>query len=231
MWNNGIALVALRRDRSIRCMQHGQPSQSQKLASLATLAAGVAHEIRNPLCASSSAAQFLKDEPADPEFRRECIEKVIEGIRRASLVIEDLLRFAHPGTEVSMAPLDLVPVVCEAVALATQRASMQEVRIELGVPEHAVLVSGVSALLQQSVTSLILLGVAAMPDGGVLRVDLEQACGEAHLRVRDTGPGIQAEKITNMFDPFSTRSTSAKEPGWSWPFAIRSFDSTWALSR
>lgn len=211
--DRAVAIVAVGRDLSEHRRLEAQLLQSQKLAALGVLAGGVAHEIRNPLCASSSAAQFLLEEPDDPEFRRECAGKILEGIRRASVVIEDLLRFAHPGARPDMVPLDLRNVVREVATLAGHQASVQRVTIQVEVPRSPLLVRGVSGLLQQVFMNLILNALAAMPDGGKLVVRADGEGAEALVRFSDNGRGIAPEEIDKIFDPFFTTMSVGKGTG------------------
>ncbi|MBI2200219.1 MAG: PAS domain-containing protein, partial [Candidatus Rokubacteria bacterium] len=178
--------------------------QSQKLAALGVLAGGIAHEIRNPLAISSSAAQFLVEDPDDPEFRRECAAQVQAGIRRASVIIENLLRFARPGARTDVEPVDLVSAVRDAAALVVNQARVQQINMVVELPPDPVHVSGVPSMLQQVFMNLFLNGVNAMPDGGVLRVGVERAGAEGQVRITDTGHGIPAGEMDKVFDPFYT---------------------------
>ncbi|MBI5628352.1 MAG: PAS domain-containing protein, partial [Candidatus Rokubacteria bacterium] len=144
-----VAIVVVGRDLTERRKFEAQLLQSQKLAALGVLAGGIAHEIRNPLAISSSAAQFLLEDPDDRGFRRECAEKIQAGIRRASVIIENLLRFARPGARTDMEPVDLVPVVRDAAALVANQAGLQQIRMVVDLPSQPVRVDGVTSMLQQ----------------------------------------------------------------------------------
>ena len=99
-----VGFVVVGRDLTEQRKFELQILESQKLAALGVMARGIAHEIRTPLAISSSAAQFLTEDNLTPEFCRECAEKVHGGIRKASTIIENLLRFAHPSADKSKAP-------------------------------------------------------------------------------------------------------------------------------
>jgi len=199
-----VAIVVVGRDLRERRKFEAQLLQSQRLAALGVLAGGIAHEIRNPLAISSSAAQFLLEDSGDIEFRRECAEKVQAGIQRASVIIENLLRFSRPGPRTDMEQVDLVSVVRDAVALAANQAKLEQVKMVIDLPHEPLLVNGVRSMLQQVVVNLILNAVNAMPEGGLLRVGLERAGNEGRLQITDTGHGIPAAEIDNIFDPFYT---------------------------
>lgn len=199
-----VGVVVVGRDLTERRKFEAQLLQSQKLAALGVLAGGIAHEIRNPLTISSSAAQFLLEDADDPELRRECAEKVLAGIRRASIIIENLLRFARPGARADMQPIDLVSSVRDAVALVANQAKLQQVSMVVELPAEPVRVSGVQSLLQQVFMNLHLNALDAMPAGGLLRVSVEQTDSKGVVRVSDTGAGIPVGDIEKIFDPFYT---------------------------
>jgi PAS domain S-box-containing protein len=210
---NVTAVVAVGRDLSERRKLEAQLLQSQKLAALGVLAGGIAHEIRNPLAATSSAAQFLQEGSEDPAFREDCLRKILEGIRRASVIIEDLLRFARPGTEVAMVSVDLIPIVRAAATLAAHQGGVQRVKFQVELPDCPVPINGASGLLQQVFVNLLLNALTAMPEGGLLRVAVEQEGDAARVRVSDTGHGMSAAEIERVFDPFYTTMPAGKGTG------------------
>ena len=199
-----VGVVVVGRDLTERRKFEAQLLQSQKLAALGVLAGGIAHEIRNPLAISSSAAQFLQEDPDDPAFRRECAEKVLEGIQRASVIIENLLRFARPGARMDIEQVELASVVRDAMALAANQARIQQIKMVVDLPDEPVRVTGVPSLLQQVFVNLLLNAVNAMPGGGLLRVEVQRAGSEGQVRVADTGRGIPPGELDKVFDPFYT---------------------------
>lgn len=199
-----VGIVVVGRDLTERRKFEAQLLQSQKLAALGVLAGGIAHEIRNPLAISASAAQFLLEDADDAEFRRQCTEKIMIGIRRASVIIEDLLRFARPGARANLQPVDLTSSIREMLALVGNQARIQQVATVVELPGKEVPVSGVASLLQQAFLNLLLNALDAMPEGGELRVSVEPTESEGLVRIRDTGHGIPPEDIERIFDPFYT---------------------------
>ncbi|MGA2557566.1 MAG: PAS domain S-box protein, partial [Verrucomicrobiota bacterium] len=93
-----IGMVAVGRNLTEGRKLEAQLLKAQKLAALGVMAGGIAHELRNPLAICSSAAQFLMEEDIKPDFRRECAQKVQQGMQRASGIIDHLLNFARPST-------------------------------------------------------------------------------------------------------------------------------------
>jgi PAS domain S-box-containing protein len=208
-----VGFVVVGRDLTEQRKFELQILESQKLAALGVMARGIAHEIRTPLAISSSAAQFLTERDLTPEFRRECAEKVHSGICKASTIIENLLRFAHPSAEKSKAPLDLLRVVKEALTLVDSQAKVQNIEIRTHFPRETCQVLGVPSLLEQVFINLLLNAMNAMPNGGTVDIFAEQAASEVLIRVTDTGAGICQEDIDKIFDPFFTRTPLGKGTG------------------
>jgi len=208
-----VGFVVVGRDLTEQRKFELQILESQKLAALGVMARGIAHEIRTPLAVSSSAAQFLTEDDLTPEFRRECAEKVHSGIRKASTIIDNLLRFAHPSADKSKTPLDLMHVMTEALALVDNQAKVQNVEIRTNFPLEPCQVLGVPGLLEQVFINLLLNAMNAMPDGGAVDIRAEQSNGEVLVRVADTGAGISREDLDKIFDPFFTRAPLGKGTG------------------
>jgi PAS domain S-box-containing protein len=117
--------------------------QNQKMVALGVMAGGIAHEIRNPLAICSSSAQFLTDEvDMTPEFIRECAENIRREIRRASLIIENILRYSHPATEQPMSPVNLIALLEEALTLVGHHAKRNKVETKACLGQKAVRVKG-----------------------------------------------------------------------------------------
>jgi PAS domain S-box-containing protein len=125
-YSQTIAIVVVGRDLTERRKLEEQLLQSQKLAALGVMAGGIAHEIRNPLAVCYSAAQFLMDDDITPDFRKECADKIQTGIHKASLIIENLLKFSRPSVNTEMTLLDLVSAIKETLALITNQAKLQK---------------------------------------------------------------------------------------------------------
>lgn len=206
-------IVAVGHDLTERRKFEQQLLQSQKLAALGVMAGGIAHEVRTPLAISSSAAQFLMEDGISAEFSRECAGKIHSGIQQASRIIENLLRFAHPGCELEVAEVDLLPVLHNAIALVENQARLQKVEVQCCSPEEPVRVAGVASLLEHTFLNLFLNALRAMPEGGSLTVSLQREESRVCVRVADTGCGIASSDIDNIFDPFYTRAPVGQGSG------------------
>jgi len=163
-----VGIVAVGRDLTERRKFEAQLFQSQKLAALGVMGGGIAHEIRNPLAICSSAAQFLMDDTITQEFREECAEKIQTGIKRASIIIENLLRFARPSEKSKIEQVDFILLLKETVNLVKNQARIQKIDMTSHFPKKPVLINANGSLLQQVFMNLFLNAINAMPDGGML---------------------------------------------------------------
>ncbi|MGQ0708634.1 MAG: ATP-binding protein [Rhodoferax sp.] len=206
-------VVAVGRDLSERRALEQQLYQSEKLAALGVMAGGIAHELRNPLSVSFSAAQFLLEPPEDAAFQQECAQKIINGIQRASMIIENLLRFARPSSGNQTEPLNLVALVHETLSVLIPQAKLQKITVLESYEEAQVPTAGNANLLQQVVMNLVLNAYQATPEGGEVEVGVRRADGKAQVRVRDTGCGISPHDLGRIFDPFFTTQPVGKGTG------------------
>lgn len=191
-----------------------QIQQAEKLAALGRAIGGIAHEIRNPLGVSYTAAQLLKQRVGSPALLDECIAKVIGGIDRASLIVESLLRFARPGRIGETTRVDVLGVLRNALMLASGEASagttVEWTLAPLPCPVHA---DGVQNLLELVVINLILNAFQAMPEGGRLTIGMRLDAADVVMEISDTGPGIPEADRSKVFDPFFTTRTDTCRSG------------------
>ena len=206
-------VVAVGRDLTERRKFEAQLLQSQKLAALGVMAGGIAHEIRNPLAVCNSAAQFIMEDNISPEFRQECAQKIHAGLQRASMIIENLLRFARPSGETNLKEIHLTSLFEETLSLVTNQARIQKIELRAQLPPEPVMINGMEGLLQQAFMNLLLNAIKAMPDGGMLSMALGQTDSEAWVSIRDTGHGIAPGDLNNIFDPFYTTAPAGKGSG------------------
>jgi len=208
-----IGIVAVGRDLTERRKFEMQLQQSQKLAALGVMAGGIAHEIRNPLAICSSAAQFLMDEDVSVEFHGQCVEKIHTGIRKASIIIENLLRFAHPSASFDLGRINLITLTIETLELIANQARIQKIELKSDFPKDSVSITGNASLLQQVFMNLFMNAINAMPNGGSLSVRMEKVGIEVLIRIVDTGCGMSSTEIDKIFDPFYTTSALGQGTG------------------
>jgi two-component system sensor histidine kinase HydH len=198
------AVIVLRDLREIKSLEE-EVRRSEKLAAVGALAAGVAHEIRNPLSSIRGLAQFLRHALADRPKEREYAEIMVKEVDRINRVVTDLLTIARPQ-EPELAPTDLEELIDHTVRLLQTDADRRRVKIYQtiapGLPE--VLID--ENQIAQALLNLILNALQAVGRGGTIEVgaNLEAPHSCLHLWVEDSGPGIPAEHMRKIFEPFFT---------------------------
>lgn len=193
-----------------------QVRRTDRLASLGTLSAGMAHEIKNPLVTLKTFTQLLPDRYDDHDFRDTFSSLVGQEVKRIDSIVNQLLRFARPAKpKLEPTPLHVtLEKTCRLVHQQMRQRSIQPVeRYEA----ERDIIHGDGDLLVQAFLNLMMNAIDAMPDGGILTVATqivtEELRGEdgsvqfrdmLEVRICDTGKGIDAEAIQHVFDPFFT---------------------------
>jgi len=208
MWDDHgrvSALVAVGRDLTERRLLEAQLFQSAKMASLGAMAGGIAHQLRNPLGAASAAAQLLLRDQRNSELGQQCAQKIYEGIKRASAIIESLLRFARPDGG-RFGTVMVNEIVSDMVAMMRHQANLNQVQVTTELVSDLPPIFADPSALQQAFTNLFLNACQAMPVGGQLVVRTRRLPDSRQIAVefQDTGCGIPAENLTKVFDPFFT---------------------------
>jgi signal transduction histidine kinase len=180
-----------------------QIMQSEKLASLGQLAAGIAHEIRNPLgIISGSAETILKQN--DQETWQEMARYIVEESERINSMINNFLSFGRLK-EPQFQSCDLVDLLSRTLQLLTPQARSGNIDIVSEIPKEPILVRVDPAQMQQALMNIVLNALEAMPEGGVCNVVLSKnGKDRVMIRLSDTGPGISREDASRIFDPFFT---------------------------
>lgn len=179
--------------------------RSERLASIGRLAAGIAHEIRNPLASISGSVEVLKSLPGADAETRQLVDIAVREVDRLDRLISDLLDYARPRTE-ERQPLDLGEVATEIGKALEHERRERSIQVVVD-SEPGVGIDGASGQIRQVLWNLIRNAIDAMPSGGTLRVAtwLEELTGgrrEAILSVSDTGVGIPGEDLDRIFEPF-----------------------------
>jgi len=197
------------RSHEIRHMQE-QLMQSEKLASLGKLAAGVAHEINNPMTGIlTNASLLLEDLPAgDP--RREDLQTIVDETIRCRRIVKGLLDFARQSKP-EKKNISVNESIRNSLALLRNQASFRNVEILDALDPYLPEISADPNQLQQVFVNILINASEVMPKGGQVRIHsrrADRAGQQLEVVIADDGPGIPPEVLSRLFDPFfTTKST------------------------
>ena len=192
--------------------------RSEKMASVGRLAAGIAHEIGNPLTSIVGLIELVQDGELEPDQEREFLGRVRKETERIHRIIRDLLDFARadPDPQTSELELfDMVEVVEDAVRLVGPQKDLSEVTIERRFADGCPNVRGSSSRFAQVVLNLVLNAADAIDEDGTIRLEVfpSDDADEVVLRVEDDGPGIEEALLDTLFEPFVTSKPTGEGTG------------------
>lgn len=188
--------------------------RTEKLAAMGTLAAGVAHEVNNPLASISSLIQMLQAKPNLDDDAKETLRLTLTQITRITQVTKDMLNFARirPAARSLLCVNDVLEA---SLRLASFDKAFQRLRLVKDYDENSPKISADFDQLQQVFLNLFLNARDAMPNGGDIgiRTKLNVNQNEILVEISDTGAGIAPENIKQIFDPFFTTKPTGKGTG------------------
>jgi two-component system NtrC family sensor kinase len=212
-WGRTLEEKVRQRTEELGAMQ-ARVAQSERLASLGLLAAGVAHEINNPLGGILAlTALTLEDvKPDDPN--RENLEEVLKQSERCRNIVKGLLDFSRQSKG-NMEPVDLNRIVQDTLSLITNQALFFNIRIVKELDPLLPQVTGVRSQLVQVIMNIMINAVQAMDEKGTIRIATRSnpARDSVEVTIADTGRGIAPEQIDRIFDPFFTTKESGRGTG------------------
>jgi two-component system NtrC family sensor kinase len=211
-WGKTLEKKVQERTRELIEMQ-ANLIQSEKLASLGKLAAGIAHEINNPLGGILIYSHLLLEETKENRNQAETLRKIIKETSRCKDIVKGLLEFARPK-EPEMAPADINDVVDRALSIFERQALFQNIKIEKVYAKlPRIVVDG--SQLQQVFANIIVNAAEAMNGNGVLTIKTRLDARTDSLRIEftDTGHGIKEEDLPRLFEPFFTTKEVGKGTG------------------
>ena len=180
----------------------------QRLAAVGELAAGIAHEIRNPLASMAGSIQILRQEVSLTPEQSQLMDIVLRESERLNETIRSFLAFARPQRQ-AMSRVDARRVVTDAATLLENSPELSHAhRMSVSVPDNEVWLQADEGQLRQIVWNLATNGLRAMPNGGELTLlvrgegNAAELTGEVVIEVRDQGSGIAPEELDGIFQPF-----------------------------
>ena len=184
-----------------------QMERADRLASVGEMAAGIAHEIKNPLTGIAAAITIIKDDFADGDPRTEIVNEVLEQVKRLDKTVNDLLFFGKP-TPPEPTYSDLNALLKKTLMFACQHRGVKAIEKRLELQEDLPPVCVDPKQIQQVFLNLILNAVQAMPEGGLLTITSHLIARDgavwAQVAIADTGPGIPEQLLEKIFAPFFT---------------------------
>ncbi len=191
-------------------LSQARARQAERLASVATLISGLAHEVGTPMSVIRGHAEALEN-AVEGERATWRLNMILEQIDRITGIIQALLNMARPQDSMRTA-VDLHRAIDTTISFLTEKLRRRGVQIERQLADLPSVVADPEKM-QQVLLNLMINGIDAMPEGGKLTVALARDGDEAVLRVSDTGAGMTPEQIGHIFDPFYTTKPAGRGNG------------------
>jgi signal transduction histidine kinase len=182
---------------------------AERLGTVGRLAAGMAHEINNPLEGMSNYLSLARAdlERGDAPSARRRLDGVHEGLQRMAGVVSQVLAHSDPA-KAPMAPVDLAAALRQAVEFVGSRPEFQRIRFSLDLDPALPAVMGRQALLGQVFLNMMLNACEAQPEGGEVRIAGRREGTDALIEIADRGPGVPAAQAARIFEPFYSTKQS-----------------------
>ncbi len=193
---------------------HNMLMQSEKMAGLGRLAAGVAHEINNPMSGIMLYANLVSEELGDGHPLREDLEVIIHEAERCKVIVADLLEFSHQTTY-EMVLIDLNAVIRKTLGVLKNQPYFHNIDVQLQLEDKLLPIFGNSIRLNQVVMNIVVNAAQAMNGKGTLRIVSRTRAGRdiVEIVISDTGPGIEEDQLEKIFDPFYTTKVPGEGTG------------------
>ncbi|MEH7444234.1 ATP-binding protein [Bacillus sp. JJ1122] len=173
--------------------------KAEKLAMIGELAAGIAHEIRNPLTSIRGFVQLLNESSAGQNYT----DIIIEEIERINLIVSEFMVFAKPH-QVYFSECDLTAILSGVIKFLAPEAILKNVLMEFEFPKEEVKILGEKSQLKQVFLNLIKNSIEAMPNGGKIHITLEKSYDNILITIKDNGVGMDEEQAKKLGEPFFT---------------------------
>jgi two-component system NtrC family sensor kinase len=210
-WGKTLEQKVQQRTEELRKTEN-QLIQSDKVASLGKLAAGVAHEINSPLTGILTYSSLLLQAKKDGDSEKEDLEVILNETNRCKKIVKGLLDFARQ-TEPQKVLSDINEAIDKSIDLVSHQASLQNIKIEKKMePDLSKAMIDVGQI-QQVFINILLNAIEAMPQGGTLTVSSVVEDEMAAVRFTDTGIGIPEENLPKILDPFFTTKEQGRGTG------------------
>ena len=186
--------------------------QSEKLASVGQLTAGIVHDVKNPLAVIKGLAEELAEEGNLDEFTVDGLETIRVSASKANTIVTDLLKFARQSTP-EMQTRDMRSTLESVFRLTEYLLRKGNVTLIPDLPRISTMATYDAQQIEQVLINLVTNAVQAMPEGGTLDVSLKELDDNIIITMRDSGVGISDENIVRIFDPFFTTKPEGEGTG------------------
>lgn len=199
---------------------------ADRLATVGELAAGAAHEIRNPLTSIRSTVQYLQKDL--PEERKPLVDGIIEEVDRIDQIIKGLLSFSK-SSELHMSVINIEEVLNQTLLLLESELRNHNIDVQKRFDLRNPQITGDASQLKQAFLNILLNSIQAMPEGGKIVIAMTDNLAQKHVAqkegivcvtIRDTGPGIPEKDLLKVFDPFYTTKGTGTGLGLSISYGI-----------
>lgn len=197
----GVLLVFY--DMTLLKKMEEQIRRSDRLSSIGTLSAGMAHEIKNPLVTIKTFTQLLPHQHNNEDFQKTFFDLVGQEVGRIDTIVNRLLNFARPA-KAALKPVSLHEVVENSLRLIDQQLTNKDISLEADLSAKRHVIDADAEQLNQTFINFFLNAIHAMEPGGTLSVKTSVIKSSIQLDIQDTGCGIPPEQLSRVFDPFFT---------------------------
>ena len=209
---NDMASELLERERSLKSAQLALV-QSEKMAAVGTLSAGLAHEVKNPLSAVLGYAQLAKRKLSQPDVIKKHLDIIENETRRCNEIIGNLMQFSRQEIG-EFTDVTINEVVEKSVGIVDHQLGLKNVRVNMKLAADIPEIIGNANQLQQVLMNLAINAQQAMePDGGTVDIATYFDNDNVYISVSDTGPGISEEVVEKIFEPFFTTKAAGEGTG------------------
>ena len=196
-----------------RELLHKEMQKQDRLKAISTLAAGMAHEIKNPLTSIKTFVEYLPAKYDDPEFRDKFTRIVADEVARVNNIVKQLLEFSKPQV-LALKKESITSILDDTLNLLNNNLLNNKIEV-IKKYGREILLPVDKNQLKQAFLNIFLNSIQAMPSGGVLTISTSHNHDSLLITVSDTGTGISHEQLSHVFDPFFTTKESGTGLGLS----------------
>jgi two-component system, NtrC family, sensor histidine kinase HydH len=178
-------------------------SRAERLSSLGEMAAGISHEIRNPLGIIRSSAELLKKKVTKIDPSNTIPDIIVEEANRLNRIITDFINFAKPRSP-NLSPCHIQEIIEKNITFLSMQIEEKGYRIQQNYPDSLPMIQADAALLYQSFLNILINAMQAMPDGGRIDISISADDRIVTIKFEDEGQGIPDDVLDKIWDPFFT---------------------------